>query len=86
LKGGLWFFSKKIFWFPMLLKKIFWLWWWKKKTDSEFLSYNLMLISGNKIRAWRDKKKYSNSCVVRKQILNETKNHNPPSQVKWSVP
>ena len=23
------------------------------------------------------KKKYSNSCVVRKKILNETKNHNP---------
>ena len=30
-KGGLWFFSKKIFWFPMLLKKIFWFWWRKKK-------------------------------------------------------
>ena len=28
---GLWFFSKKIFWFPMLLKKIFWFWWRKKK-------------------------------------------------------
>jgi hypothetical protein len=24
-RGGVWFFSKKIFWFPMLLKKIFWL-------------------------------------------------------------
>jgi hypothetical protein len=49
-----------------------------------------MLISGKKISALRDKKnKYSNSCVVRKKILNETKNHNsPPSpfQVKWSVP
>ena len=31
LKGGLWFFSKKIFWFTMLLKKIFWFWWRKKK-------------------------------------------------------
>jgi hypothetical protein len=29
--GGLWFFSKKIFWFPMLLKNIFWFWWRKKK-------------------------------------------------------
>jgi hypothetical protein len=38
-----------------------------------------MLNSGKKIRALRDKKnKYSNSCVVRKKILNETKNHNPP--------
>ena len=31
LGEGLWFFSKKIFWFPMLLKKIFWFWWRKKK-------------------------------------------------------
>ena len=30
--------------------------------------------------------KNSNSCVVRKKFLNETKNHNPPLQVKWSVP
>jgi hypothetical protein len=51
----------------------------KKKSDSEFLSYNLMLNSGKKIRALRDKKnKYSNSCVVRKKILNETINLNPP--------
>ena len=46
-----------------------------------------MLNFGKKIRGLRDKKnKYSNSCVVRKKILNETKNHNPPLQVKWSVP
>ena len=33
-----------------------------------------MLYSGKKIRALRDKKnKYSNSCVVRKKNLNETK-------------
>ena len=39
-----------------------------------------MLNSGKKIRALRDKKnKYSNSCVVRKKIWNETKKHNPPS-------
>ena len=38
-----------------------------------------MLNSGNKFRALPDKKnKYSNSCVVRKKFLNETKNHNPP--------
>ena len=48
----------------------------KKKSDSEFLSYNLILNSGKKISALRDKKnKYSNSCVVRKKILNETNNH-----------
>jgi hypothetical protein len=39
----------------------------KQKSDSEFLSYNLMLNSWKKIRALRDKKnKYSNSRVVRK--------------------
>jgi len=56
----------------------------KTKSDSEFLSYNLMLNSGKK---FRDKKnKYSNSRVVRTKFLNETKNHNPPSplQVEWS--
>jgi hypothetical protein len=32
----------------MLLKKIFWFWWRKKKkSDSEFLSYNLMLNAGS---------------------------------------
>ena len=48
-----------------------------------------MLNSGEKKNcALRDKKnKYSNSGVVRKKILNKTKNHNPPPlQVKWSVP
>ena len=47
-----------------------------------------MLNSGKKIRALHDRTNYcSNSCVVRKKILNETKNHNPlPLQVKWSVP
>ena len=41
----------------MMLKKIFWFWWRKKKKfDSEFLSYNIMLNSGKKIRALRDKK------------------------------
>ena len=61
----------------MLLKKIFWFWWRKKKkSDSEFLSYNLMLNSGKKIRALRNKKNnYSNSRVVGKKILNEIKNH-----------
>ena len=45
-----------------------------------------MLNSGKKnLRFARQKNKYSNSCVVRKKILNETKNHNP-LQVKWSVP
>jgi hypothetical protein len=48
----------------------------KKYSDSEFLSYNLMLNSGKKIRALRDKKnKYSNFCVVRKE--NSERNKKP---------
>ena len=46
-RGGLWFSSKKIFWFPMLLKKNSDFGGGKKKkSDSELLSYNLMLNSG----------------------------------------
>ena len=46
----------------------------KKKSDSEFLTYNLMLNSGKKIRALRDKKnKYSRICVVRKKISERSK-------------
>ena len=38
-----------------------------------------MLNSGQKFRALRDKKKYSNSRVLSEEkILNETKNHTPP--------
>ena len=75
LKGGYGFFLKKIFWFPMLLKKIFWFWWReKKKSDSEVLSYNLMLNSGKKNCDLRDKKnRYSNSCVVRIKISERNK-------------
>ena len=53
-----------------------------------FLSYNLMLNSGKKIHALHDKKKnYSNSRVVwKKNFWTKKKNHNPPLQVKWSVP
>ena len=70
--------SKKLFWFPTLLKKIFWFWWRKKKSDSEFLSYNLMLYCGKKIHALRDKKINILILVLfEKEILNETKNHNP---------
>ena len=46
-----------------------------------------MLNPGKKIRALRDKKKMNNLTLVlsEKKILNETKNHNPPLQAKWSV-
>ena len=71
----------------MLLKNILILVEGKKKSDSEFLSYNLMLNSGKKNCALPDKKKiFSLLCCPKKKILNETKNHNPPLQVKWSVP
>ena len=48
-----------------------------------------MLNTGKKIRAMRDKNKNILTLVLSvKNILNETKNHNPPPplQVKWSVP
>ena len=46
-----------------------------------------MLNSGKKICALRDKKKNILTLVLfEKKILNETKNHKPPLQVKWSVP
>ena len=46
-----------------------------------------MLNSGKKIRTLCDKKnKYSNSLLSEIFFLNVTKNHNPPLQVKWSVP
>ena len=48
-----------------------------------------MLNSGKNIGALRDKKKYSNSRVVRNCFSERSKNHNPPPpplQVKWSVP
>ena len=43
--------------------------------------------SGKKNCALRDKNKYILTLVLsEKKILNETKNHNPPLQVKWSAP
>ena len=47
-----------------------------------------MLNSEKKNCALRDKQnKYSDSRVVRKNISERKKNHNPPPlQVKWSVP
>jgi hypothetical protein len=48
-----------------------------------------MLYSGKKFRALRDKKKYSNSGVVRKHFSKRNKKTIPPIpplQVKWSVP
>ena len=57
----------------MLLKKYSDFGGGKKKSDSEFLSYNLMLNSGKKIRALPDQKKqYSNSCCPKKT-------HSPPA-------
>jgi hypothetical protein len=50
-----------------------------KFADSEFLSYNLMLNSGRKFRALRDKKIYILTLVFSEnKFLNETKNNNPP--------
>jgi hypothetical protein len=46
-----------------------------------------MLMSGKKFRTLRDKKNNILTLVLsEKKFLNETKNYNPPLQVKWSVP
>ena len=48
-----------------------------------------MLNSGKKFPASSDKKKILTLVLSEKEILNETKNHNPlppPLQVKWSFP
>jgi hypothetical protein len=45
-----------------------------------------MLYSGKNFRASRYKKINILTLVMsEKKFLNETKNHNPPFQVKWSV-
>jgi hypothetical protein len=60
----------------------------KKKSDSEFLSYNLMLNFGEKKIVLCATKEINILTLVlsEKKIRNETKNHNPSLQVKWSVP
>ena len=73
---GLWFFSKKNILIPNVAEKniLILVEGKKKKSDSEFLSYNLMLNSGKKnSRSARQKNKYSNSCVVRKKISEQNK-------------
>ena len=46
-----------------------------------------MLNSGKKnLHFARKKKKILTLVLSEKKILNETKNHTPPLQVKWSVP
>ena len=70
------FFSKKNILIPNVAEKnILILVEEKKKSDSEFLSYNLMLNSGKKNCAMHDKKKYSNFCDVRKK--NSERNKKP---------
>ena len=53
----------------------------EKKSDSEFLSYNLMLNSGKKFARLARQKINSNSRVVRKKISKRSKNHNPPCKL-----
>ena len=45
-----------------------------------------MLNSGKKIALCVTKKNILTLVLSEKKNLNETKNHNPPLQVKWSVP
>ena len=45
-----------------------------------------MLHSGKKFALCATKKNILTLVLSEKKILNEAKNHNPPLQVKWSVP
>jgi hypothetical protein len=62
----------------MLLKKYSDFGGGKKKSDSEFLSYNLMLNSGKKIRALPDQKNNILTRVVRKKNSERKKTIAPP--------
>ena len=74
LKGGYGFFLKKYSDSQCCWEKYSDFGGGKKKSDSEFLPYNLMLKSGKKICTLRDKKnKYSNSRVVQKKISEQNK-------------
>ena len=71
--GGVMFFSKKKYSDLILVEE-------KNKSDSEFLSYNLMLNSEEKKIALcaTIKKNILTLVLSEKKILNETKNHTPP--------
>jgi hypothetical protein len=68
--GGYGFFSKKNSLIPNFAEKNI-----------------LILVEKTNFALCATKKKYSNSCVVRKKDSERKKTpHNPPLQVKWSVP
>ena len=69
--GGYGFFSKKKILIPNVAEKNILILVEEKNNMIQFVSYNLMLNSGNQ---FRDKKiKYSNSCVVRKKFFERNK-------------
>jgi hypothetical protein len=78
--GGVWFVSKQNILIPNVAEKnILILVEEKKKNLIQSFCHNLMLNSGKKIRALRDKKKNILTLVLSEnKFLNETKNHNPP--------
>ena len=80
--GGVWFFSKNIFWFPMLLKKIFWIWWRKKK----FWFRVFVIFWKTNSRFVRQKKNILTLVLSKKKFWTKQKNITPPLQVKLSVP
>ena len=83
LKGALWFFLKKYSDSQCCWKKYFDFGAEKKKSDTEILSYNLMLNSWKKFRALRDKKnKYSNFVLSEKNFWTKQKTITPPPPFK----
>ena len=61
----------------MLLKKYSDFGGGKKKSDSEFLTYNLLLNSGKKICASRDKKKINILTLVLSEKKNSERSEKP---------
>ena len=51
-----------------------------------FISLKTLVILEKNFALCETKKNILTLLLSEKKILNETKNHNPPLQVKWSVP
>jgi hypothetical protein len=91
-RGGVWFFvSFRIFFSDETRVRIFIFF---AMQSTIFFFQNLTLGYKPNVRFWKKKivlcmaKKINILTLVssEKKILNETKNHTPPLQVKWSVP
>jgi hypothetical protein len=75
---GLWFFSKKKLWFPILLKKIFWFWWREKNNlIQSFCHITQCWILEKNFALWATKK-----INILTLVMSEKKNIPPPPPFK----